>query len=149
MTLDERISGTARKIAFRYGVSCEDAVQEGRIAAFLAASTYDVTRKSEDNYLHDKARYAMLDYVKRECNHRARTETLPGDYEERNGKSDVDWVLAEDALVSLCHNANSLQGRIITLLIAGLSQTQIAERLGQTRQNINHHVNHIRKQLIP
>lgn len=60
-------------IAHRLGVQqqeYDDCIQEGMIAVWLAAKTYDPDKAQFGTYAYIKARGAMLDYLKRYDNTR-------------------------------------------------------------------------------
>lgn len=135
------------KMAFHYGRCCgedaDDLLQEAWVGLLEALPEVDVTIGDPVQYLIRRARWRLLDAIKR-----ARVRRCsPLDEENLDDPStEADEALAEACASDFARRLRAPQRRVLDCLLAGLTWREAGEALGCSSANVAYYVRQIRRQ---
>jgi RNA polymerase sigma factor (sigma-70 family) len=142
-SLRPRIGRMAAYYARCTGEESEDLLQEAWVGLLEALPSADLSIGSTEQYLIQRARWRLLDAVKRARIRRCSPlpETQTGALCARlEGTVDAVWLSA------FTSQLNETQQAIIRCLVSGLTWRETGDRLGFTSANVAYHVRRIRAQ---
>jgi len=141
--LRPRIRKMAAYYARRCGEDADDLAQEAWLGLLEALPELDMSIGQPDQYLIARARWKMLDLVKRERVRRC----LPLD----DVCLETPCPHVSDEATALAHTSEFVghlkptQRRVLECLVSGLTWREAGERLGCASANIAYHVRKIRR----
>jgi RNA polymerase sigma-70 factor (ECF subfamily) len=129
----------------RTGEDPDDLLQEACCGLLDALRELDISIGSPEQYLLKRARWRMLDAVKRARIRRC----LPLD-EETDHRSDcpIEGVLAKAHVSAFADQLNTSQRDILAALLSGLTWREVGDALGCTSANVAYHVRQIRQRYV-
>jgi RNA polymerase sigma factor (sigma-70 family) len=142
-SLRPRLARMAAYYARCSGEDADDLLQEAWVGLLEALPVLDMGIGSPDQYLIQRARWRLLDAIKR-----ARVRRCAFLEEEAVERADPSMAEAEEA-ACVCDFAGHLKGRqrqILDCLLAGFTWREAGHVLGCTSANIAYHVRQIRRQ---
>mgnify|MGYP001614292237 FL=1 len=142
-SLRPRIASMAR----HYGKSCgedpDDLQQEAWLGLLEGLQCVDCSIGSPEQYLLKRARWRILDTIKRE---RVRRHSKLADATEDNLSPQAFKDLeANDLVASFLKKLTKIQQDIFVCLLAGLTWREAGSRLGFTSANVAYHMRSIRQ----
>jgi RNA polymerase sigma-70 factor (ECF subfamily) len=140
--LRPRLLRMARYYALRAGEDPDDLLQEAWIAVLEALPELDLSIGTPHQYLVRRARWRILDILKRSRLHRLCTldeATEPPAAEE------TDATLAAISVIQFLGRLKPAQRQVLGCLFVGLTWREAGERLGCTSANIAYHVRRIQR----
>lgn len=131
----------------------DDLQQEAWVGLLEAMTQLDVTIGSPDQYLVQRARWRLLDFVKYTRLRRMAPleaaapaggafDDLP---DEASGDVLLNRLLADDALDDFARGLTATQRHIVTCLVRGYTWRETGLTLGCTSANVAYHVRQIRR----
>lgn len=141
--LKPRITKLAVYYARRTGEDADDLLQEAWCGLLEALPELDVRIGSPEQHLVKRARWRMLDAVRRARVRRCRP--LPHE-EMLVVESGTDRILADRLTEDFAGILKSTQRDILRCLMGGLTWRETGDKLGFTSANVAYHVRQIRRQ---
>jgi len=141
--LRPRLTRMAAYYARCTGEDADDLLQEAWVGVLDSLPVLDIRIGSPDQFLIQRARWRLLDAVKRARIRRCLSlEDAPGD---------LPGPASDDALASVCawdftQRLNTTQRSVLHYLLAGCTWREVGSKLGCTSANIAYHVRQIRRQ---
>jgi len=133
------------KMAFHYARRCredpDDLLQEAWVGLLEALPALDLDIGSPEQYLVSRARWRLLDAIKRE--HVRRCASLDDVADEHVCRMETGASTASAA--EFIRSLSRTQRAVLGCLLAGLSWREAGEFLGCTSPNIAYHVRQIRR----
>jgi RNA polymerase sigma-70 factor (ECF subfamily) len=127
------------------GEDADDLLQEAWCGLLDALPQLDLSIGTPDQYLVQRARWRMLDAVKRARVRRCAPlefadETLPA------GEPWADHVVADTTVTAFASRLKKTQRDVLKCLMGGLTWRETGDRLGCTSANVAYHVRQIRRE---
>jgi RNA polymerase sigma factor (sigma-70 family) len=141
--LKPRITKLAVYYARRTGEDADDLLQEAWCGLLEALPELDVRIGSPEQHLLKRARWRMLDAVRRAKVRRCRP--LPNE-ETLVCEPHADRVLGQKATEDFASKLKSTQQEILQCLLIGMTWRETGDALGFTSANVAYHVRQIRRQ---
>ena len=138
-----RISKMASYYSRRCGEDADDLAQEAWLSLLEALPQLDLAIGQPEQYLIARARWRMLDTVKRERVRRC--DSLDDDLLDLSRPPSPDAVLAAACVSEFAAGLKPTQRRVLGFLLLGLTWREAGERLGCASANIAYHVRIIRR----
>lgn len=140
--LHPRLNRMAAYYSHRTGKDRDDLLQEARYGLLEALRELDISIGRPEQYLIKRARWRMLDSVKRARIRRC----LPLDGEtDRRADCPVESILAQAHVSAFADQLNAAQRDILAALLSGMTWREAGDALGCTSANIAYHVRQIRR----
>lgn len=141
--LRPRIWRMAAYYARRCGEDADDLAQEAWLGMLEALPELDLAIGQPEHYLVARARWKMLDLVKRERVRRCLS--LDEDPAEAIQPQAPDDALSTACVSEFACDLQPTQRRVLGCLLAGLTWREAGERLGCASANVAYHVRKIRR----
>jgi len=140
-TLRPRISKMAAYYGRCSGEDPDDLLQEAWVGLLEALPELDVRIGSPEQYLIARARWRLLDTIKRARVRRC--ASLSDETPPRPAQPDASAASA--AVSEFVRRLNTTQREVLLHLLAGLTWREAGESLGCTSANVAYHVRRIRR----
>lgn len=141
-TLSPRLRRMSAFYARRSGEDADDLMQEAWLAVFEALPTLDTTIGSPEQHLLKRARWRVLDVLRR-CRVR-RCARLPEAAEEEMAVASSHFETA--CVRDFTRHLTDTQKAILTCLLDGKTWREAGDELGCTSANIAYHMRRIRQE---
>lgn len=142
-TLRPRLVSMAAYYARCSGEDTEDLLQEAWVGLLEALPQLDPRIGSPEQYLIQRARWRLLDAVKRA--RLRRCAPLEEESVERPSSVGADGALSEACVWEFIRQLTPIQRAVVECLLAGLTWREAGQALGCTSANIAYHVRRIRR----
>lgn len=142
--LHPRISSMASYYARRSGEDADDLAQEAWMGLWEALPDLDIHIGSPDQYLIQRARWRLLDAMKRASTRRY--ASLEEQTEDQEGRIYPASAFEEACLTEFTGRLKELHRKIVECLLAGFTWREAGVILGCTSANIAYHMRQIRRQ---
>ena len=129
--------------ARRCGEDADDLAQEAWLGLLEALPELDLAIGQPEHYLIARARWRMLDMVKRERVRRC--SSLDDDLAESACPHTPDDALASACVSEFAEMLLPTQRTVLSCLLSGLTWREAGERLGCASANVAYHVRKIRR----
>jgi RNA polymerase sigma factor (sigma-70 family) len=143
-SLRPRVEKMAHYYAHRCGEDADDLLQEAWLGLLEAVPTVDVRIGSPRQYLLKRAKWRMLDAVKRA--HRRRCASLQEEMVDRAFLHLVDEAVDRASVRDFLSQLRGPQRQVLECLLEGLTWREAGRVLGCTSANVAYHMRLIRKQ---
>jgi RNA polymerase sigma factor, sigma-70 family len=143
--LKPRIAKLAVYYARRTGEDADDLMQEAWCGLLEALPDLDVRIGSPEQHLLKRARWRMLDAVRRARVRRCRP--LPHE-EMLVVEAGTDSILAQRVADEFALTLKSTQRNVLHCLLGGMTWRETGDALGFTSANVAYHVRQIRRQFL-
>ena len=130
--------------ARRCGEDADDLLQEAWVGLLEALPNLDPRIGSPADYLIQRARWRLLDAVKRERVRRC--SRIDGETADRTGNPSAEHGPASACVLDFIGRLNPTQRAVLKCLLDGLTWREAGVALGCTSANIAYHVRHIRRE---
>lgn len=144
--LRPRLERMAAYYAHRTGEDADDLLQEAWLGLLEALPRLDVRIGSPDQYLVQRARWRLLDAVKRA--RLRRCEPLDDDVADAGADPAAEASLAEWCVQAFCRELAPTQQAVLLLLLSGFTWREAGSMLGCTSANVAYHVRRIRLKYV-
>jgi RNA polymerase sigma-70 factor (ECF subfamily) len=146
--LRPRMTKMAAYYGRQTGEDADDLLQEAWIGLFNALDTVDLTIGQPEAFLVQRAKWRMLDAVKRQRRSYCLTDGLTTELPLSNLEEmlpSTEWENAESEIVvrSFAETLKPLQTNILLHLLYGLTWRETGAQLGCTSANVAYHVKQI------
>ena len=138
-----RIWKMAAYYARRCGEDADDLAQEAWLGLLEALPELDLAIGQPEHYLIARARWKMLDLVKRERIRRC--SPLNEDFTEPASPRIPDAALASACVSEFAVGLKPTQRKVLGCLLSGYTWREAGERLGCASANVAYHVRKIRR----
>jgi RNA polymerase sigma factor (sigma-70 family) len=143
-TLRPRLERMAAYYARCSGEDADDLLQEAWVGLLEALPVLDMGIGSPDQYLIQRARWRLLDAIKRARVRRC--ASLEDEGAERAADSGMEDAEGSACVREFARRLKDRQRAILDCLLAGLTWREAGSTLGCTSANIAYHVRQIRRQ---
>jgi RNA polymerase sigma-70 factor (ECF subfamily) len=143
-SLRPRITRMAAYYARRTGHDPDDLVQEAWVGLLEALPNLRLAVGSPDQHLIQRARWRLLDAVRRERLRRCLPLDAAGDRVAAD--AGVAAMLSRALLDGFSERLSPMQRSVLACLLEGLTWREAGDALGCTSANIAHHVRRIRRE---
>jgi len=126
--------------------NADDLLQEAWLGMLDALRELDIEIGSPEQYLIQRARWRLLDAVKRGRVRRY----LPLEEAVQESLADPDWDQAQGraAVADFARHLKATQRAVLECLLSGLTWREAGDRLGCSSANIAYHVRQIQRQYV-
>jgi RNA polymerase sigma factor (sigma-70 family) len=142
--LRPRLEKMAAYYARRCGEDAEDLLQEAWLGLLEAIPSLDLHIGSPEQYLIKRAKWRLLDAVKRA--RRRRCASLDGESLEYEITPSAELGMANARVEEFLTRLKTTQRAVLECLMAGLTWREAGNVLGCTSANVAYHVRQIRRQ---
>ncbi len=140
----QRLRSMARYYAARTGEDADDLLSEAWLGLLEALEVVDLSIGDPEQYLLKRARWRLLDHVKRARIRRTEPlDVLPG---EPSTRREHDQQLTDMATDAFLDRLKPTQRAIMECLLDGLTWRQAGAVLGCTSANVAYHMRQIREE---
>lgn len=129
--------------ARRTGEDPDDLLQEAWLGLLEALPALDVTIGSPDQYLIQRARWRMLDAVKR--SRVRRCDPLDDGHTDHRAERAFARLVDSESVSAFSGQLKTNQRQVLEHLLAGRTWREAGEALGCTCANVAYHVRQIRR----
>jgi RNA polymerase sigma factor (sigma-70 family) len=147
----EALEPRLTRMAYYYGHRCQedpdDLLQEARLGLLHALPELDIRIGSPDHYLIQRARWRLLDAIKRAQVRRCSSldDTVGEDQVDPIACAVSDAAVARAWTTEFTEQLQTMQRLVLACLLRGLTWREAGEALGCTSANIAYHVRQIQR----
>jgi RNA polymerase sigma factor (sigma-70 family) len=143
--LRPRIVRMAAYYARRSGEDADDLGQEAWLGLLEALPEVDLSIGSPDQFLIRRARWRLLDAIKRNRRRRRGQLLVPLDEAAAESAAGRDTAVGDASVREFADQLKATQRAVLRGLLAGLTWREVGSALGCTSANVAYHVRQIRR----